>query len=306
MKPLFSIFLLAGIMLLFSCQQTSTWQTTLRPKVRKMFTPEDWAEVKQQFENRLAKSGYANNSVEVDAEKGAIILRSDLPLEEEGAKEQYRALIETNSVDIWKTYRRSDAPFTSLALDSIVIDGFQWMGSIAPEGYPAEELGVCEEESKLGAIKIKVENILKDVPNLRVLWSYKKKQIGLDKFYYTLYLIDTRGKGAAPINDQHFTDARVKNNVQTGGLEINFSMDAQGAKAFAKLTTEAAANDNRSLAIVINNRVHSVPRVMSPITGGQCSISGDYDLQEAHELALKVKYGRLKFPFHIVDEKVID
>lgn len=55
-------------------------------------------------------------------------------------------------------------------------------------------------------------------------------------------------------------------------------MNNDGARTWAEMTTKAANNGNREIAIVLDSAVVSAPRVINPITGGNSSITGDYSL----------------------------
>jgi preprotein translocase subunit SecD len=78
----------------------------------------------------------------------------------------------------------------------------------------------------------------------------------------------------------------IKNAMVTrddlGRPEIVFKMHAEASAAFGVLTRE---NLGRRLAILIDSKLYSAPIIMSPIETGNGLISGQFDLQEAFELA---------------------
>jgi SecD/SecF fusion protein len=66
-------------------------------------------------------------------------------------------------------------------------------------------------------------------------------------------------------------------------IQIVFTAD--GKKRFAEVTRESVG---RRLAIVIDGRLHSAPRIMTAIPGGKAEISGSFSEPEARELAAKI------------------
>jgi SecD/SecF fusion protein len=72
------------------------------------------------------------------------------------------------------------------------------------------------------------------------------------------------------------------------------------------MTGEAASqNPKKSIAIVLDDLVYSAPRVDGEIAGGQSSISGQFTLEEAEDLANVLKAGKLPAPAKIIEEAVV-
>ena len=71
------------------------------------------------------------------------------------------------------------------------------------------------------------------------------------------------------------------------------------------MTTKAANNGNREIAIVLDDEVVSAPRVINPITGGNSSITGSYTLDEANDLSEILKVGKLPAGTRIVQESQV-
>jgi SecD/SecF fusion protein len=89
---------------------------------------------------------------------------------------------------------------------------------------------------------------------------------------------------------------------QNGKVEVSMSMNAEGAKIWKRLTGD---NIGRQVAIVLDGFVYSAPNVNSEIPGGQSSISGNFDVEEAQDLANILKAGKLPAPARIVEEAVV-
>jgi preprotein translocase subunit SecD len=87
------------------------------------------------------------------------------------------------------------------------------------------------------------------------------------------------------------------NDVETAQVDFNqlgmpmiaIKLTALGRSKLADFTTQ---NVGKRLAIVVNDRVLSAPRVVEPITGGQVEVSGNFTFMEAQSLALAIKSGR--------------
>lgn len=83
-----------------------------------------------------------------------------------------------------------------------------------------------------------------------------------------------------------------------GEPEIMFELTRDATEAFAKLTRE---NIGRRLAIVVDGKLYSAPRIMGAIPGGRGQISGRFTAKEAAELAA-VLQSILPVPLEIVTE----
>jgi preprotein translocase subunit SecD len=89
---------------------------------------------------------------------------------------------------------------------------------------------------------------------------------------------------------------------QTGGLAVSFRLGSAGATLFGAHTTQ---HQGEFLAIVLDKRVISAPRINSPITGGQGEITGNFTQEEASQLALQLRYGALPVPLKVIESRVV-
>lgn len=86
-----------------------------------------------------------------------------------------------------------------------------------------------------------------------------------------------------------------------GAPSISFTLNAQGGKNFQKFT---AANIGKRLAIVLDDRVVSAPTIESVITySGR--ITGRFSIEEADDLALKLRSGSLPAELRLMHEQII-
>jgi len=89
---------------------------------------------------------------------------------------------------------------------------------------------------------------------------------------------------------------------QNGRVEVSMSMNAEGAKIWKRVTGD---NIGRQIAIVLDEYVYSAPNVNSEIPNGQSSISGQFSVEEAQDLANILKAGKLPARARIVEEAVV-
>ncbi|MGP3482551.1 SecDF P1 head subdomain-containing protein, partial [Escherichia coli] len=113
--------------------------------------------------------------------------------------------------------------------------------------------------------------------------------------------------GKAALTGDVITDARadVSNNAKS--YEISMSMNPVGAKKWKQITKEASSDpkNKRRVAIVLDDYVISAPVVQVEIPNGQSSITGDFTMEEARDLASKLKAGKLPAPVRIAEEIIV-
>jgi len=80
--------------------------------------------------------------------------------------------------------------------------------------------------------------------------------------------------------------AKDENGVSTSYVTIDLT--DQGAKLFEEFT---ANHTKRRLAVVLNDRIYSAPRIKEKISGGRIQIDGIGSKAEAHDLAIVLKAG---------------
>ena len=140
-----------------------------------------------------------------------------------------------------------------------------------------------------------------DSRTVKFLWSAKPDEhFGAD--VYVLYAIKITSRDATPLLDGGcISDAR-QDFSNVGGNEISMTMNTEGAREWKRITGENVGN---CIAIVLDDHVYSAPRVNGEIAGGRSSITGDFTLEEAKDLANILKSGKLPAPAVIVQEAVV-
>lgn len=88
---------------------------------------------------------------------------------------------------------------------------------------------------------------------------------------------------------------------QWGGPAVAFSLNSSGASKFRTFT---AANIGQKLAIVLDNRIISDP-VIQAVLSFDSIITGSFSVEEADDLALKLRSGALPAPLKMMHEQII-
>ncbi len=139
--------------------------------------------------------------------------------------------------------------------------------------------------------------------DLQFYWGAKPPRWDESESVYALYAIKVSGReGKAPLDGDVVTNARAEFGQNQATAEVTMSMNSKGAKVWARLTRENVGN---SIAIVLDDRVYSAPNVNQEITGGNSSITGDFDVNEAKDLANVLKSGKLPAPAKIIHESIV-
>ena len=118
-----------------------------------------------------------------------------------------------------------------------------------------------------------------------------------------LYAIKVeRADGKAPLDGSVISDARAT-YAQTGAdAEVSMSMNSNGITEWAQLTAD---NIGKCVAIVLDGYVYSAPVVRNKIEGGNSSITGNFTIQEAQDLANVLKSGKVPAPARIIQDTVV-
>ncbi|WP_186757095.1 protein translocase subunit SecDF [Echinicola salinicaeni] len=162
---------------------------------------------------------------------------------------------------------------------------------------------VYEVKDTMAINKIfKREDIQSIIPRtLTFMWSVKPREAdGLDLL--ELHAIETpRGTDQAPLEGDVITDASQTLD-ESSNPAVSMSMNAEGARKWRKMTAE---NIGRRIAVVLDNYVYTAPNIIGEIPNGQSSITGNFTIEEAKDLANILKSGTLPAPTKIVEEAII-
>lgn len=134
--------------------------------------------------------------------------------------------------------------------------------------------------------------------NTTLLWGASPfgQQDGYD--YFELIGVRTQ----IELTGDVISEARVAFDPNTNVPEVSMTMNAEGARRWARIT---GANIGRPVAIILDNHVFSYPTVRSRINNGRSSISGLDGLTEAEDLVNILLSGALPAPLDIIEERTV-
>jgi preprotein translocase subunit SecD len=125
---------------------------------------------------------------------------------------------------------------------------------------------------------------------------YKKDNYGLDEFTGRYMVIHEE----AGLDGTHIQSAQVSSDSITGQPETNFTLDKEGGEIFYKLTS---ANVNKTLAVVLDDRVKAGARIQEPIRES-VRMTG-FSADEAQSLALVLRTAALPVELSVVSQQAI-
>ncbi len=223
--------------------------------------------------------------------------------------------------DIVDSNAIADGDSTSVAGDSAIaeVDSAQGANTYSPflkVFYPN-----LDQEQRfqpgpivgLAAVKdtAKVNEYLRD-PKVRALLKGEQRYV---RFMWTaipteggyLYLLAAKGnrEGTAALSGDVVTDAR-QDFEQNNSAVVSMTMNAIGTAKWAKITKEASSQEpKKSVAVVLDNYVYSFPTVQGEIPSGSTQITGNFTVQEAQDLANKLKAGKLPVAARIIQSEIV-
>lgn len=149
-----------------------------------------------------------------------------------------------------------------------------------------------------------IENVKNQFPsNVKFVYGVPEKNAaGVKSEVLPVYALKTiEGSSKARLEGDGVQQAS-QDYDDKGRPSIKMLMTKQGERIWGEMTTE---NVGKPIAIVLDNLVYSAPNVINPITSGVSEISGNFNIQEAQDLANILQSGKLPAPAKIVQEQVV-
>ena len=104
------------------------------------------------------------------------------------------------------------------------------------------------------------------------------------------------------VQGEDLTDAQPGFDPRTQEPIVNFRFNIRGGQRFGEVTSE---NVGKLFAIILDGKVISAPRIISPITGGSGQISGHFTVEAANNLSILLRAGALPAKLTIVEERTV-
>ncbi len=106
---------------------------------------------------------------------------------------------------------------------------------------------------------------------------------------------------SSPITGKDLKNAR-RDQDRFGGPAVNFLLTADAGQRFQELTRK---NQGQLLAIVLDRKVISAPRINATISDSGIIEGGNFTVESAEDLALKLRSGALPAGMEILEERTV-
>lgn len=104
------------------------------------------------------------------------------------------------------------------------------------------------------------------------------------------------------LGGKHLKASRMDFDPNTNEPVISLEFNEEGTKLFAEITKR---NIGQPVAIFLDGVPISVPTVQEEILGGKAVITGNFSIQEARELVMRLRAGALPVPINLVAQQNI-
>lgn len=138
--------------------------------------------------------------------------------------------------------------------------------------------------------------------DVKFAWENEIQKSETGKRLITLFALRTRNLKEAPLQGDRVTNSQATSNPSGFGYAVSLAMDSKGAREWKKMTEE---NVDRCVAVVLDGKIYSWPRVNEVIANGNTSISGNFSATEATDLANILSIGKLPAKPEIIEEAII-
>ena len=121
---------------------------------------------------------------------------------------------------------------------------------------------------------------------------------------YRPYYIERRKQ----LGGDTVANAYVTYDQMTSVPKISLEFDGEGKKTFHNVTTQYGPTEEgeyRLLAIILDDKLYSAPRINEPIPSGRAEISGSFSVVEARRLVNVLRAGALPGRVKIVEERTV-
>ena len=103
------------------------------------------------------------------------------------------------------------------------------------------------------------------------------------------------------VSGDQLTDAK-QGFDENNRPSIDFTFNTSGARRFGRVTQE---NVGKPFAIILDDKILSAPVIQTPILGGRGQITGNFTVQDAHDLAVSLASGKLPVKLNVIEERTI-
>lgn len=197
----------------------------------------------------------------------------------------HKIISNQGKLEFWEMYETDALKNNILKIKDTLINTTPLVNLIAQKAYNnggsalfyAKEKDTIQVNEYLNSEKYKT-HLLSNYSHVNFLWGIQD-----DEGLFPLYGVKSNAKDKAPLTGEAIVKVDVLIDISPA---IGMEMNEYGALMLEDIT-ENAYNNTTGIAITINNVVYSAPRVVSgAIKGGKVSVSGNFTLEEAEDLAI--------------------
>lgn len=98
------------------------------------------------------------------------------------------------------------------------------------------------------------------------------------------------------------SEAKVSLDSQFSEPYVSITFNEEGARRFEEVT---GANVKKRMAIILDNTVYSAPVIQEKIAGGSAQITGNFNMDDAKDLAIVLKAGALPAPLKMLQNVTV-
>jgi SecD/SecF fusion protein len=203
-----------------------------------------------------------------------------------------------DSIEKSKDELQKENPVLSKIVPNVANEGKNWAQS-AEIGY------IDANDVKLFKGYFARKDVQAVLPsNLHFKFGFKPFQIdGRD--FVAIYALKSGRGGEPALAGDVITDARPTRESDLS-IAVSMQMNQEGTSVWRRITKEASsASPQECIAVVLDNQVYSAPTVNGEIPNGSSVITGNYEIEEATDLANILKAGKLPAPVRITGETTV-
>ena len=135
-------------------------------------------------------------------------------------------------------------------------------------------------------------------PTAELLYEYAKDPVTGKMEPRTPLLVEKR----VMLGGESIVNADVRIDQQFNEPYVSIDFDSEGARRFGELTEKFVKH---RMAIILDGKVHSAPVIREKITGGKAQITGGFNAEQAHDLAIVLRAGALPAPLALQEERSV-
>jgi hypothetical protein len=222
-----------------------------------------------------------------------------------------KMLTNKSTLGFWDVYRNNEKPvrevllqlFEKYKLTERLSLSFSVLDSEASN--PNAILGTTEQENVLFLDSLfHLPEVVKTFPSDMVLaWSFYPNMTNEGRSNFDLFALKKSTNLGPYLTGKDIQAVNGKMMEGTKNMEIVLDFKSNGTFIFAKKTRLAAQNANREIAIVVDGRVVTAPKVISEILAGKAIITGNNDTESTLQMINKIKLSSLPFEIKVVAAK---